>query len=114
MIIFPRVPRAPRGSILRRAVSSVLVLPICLLLTSAPLRAGAKTVRFTIETRAETRTGRLVSCEDSSAAVDGGAAARFLELRQDGKTLPPLLTRDVLVLTTGDRIALDPAAGATL
>src|SRR6185369_3174166 len=39
---------------------------------------------------------------------------RFIELRQAGKSLPPLLAQNVHGLTTGDRIALDASAGATL
>lgn len=99
--------RVPRGSIF-------LLLATFWCLWPMPLAAGPKTPRFIVETAAETRTGVLAACENGQATLQGGSAARFLELRQEDRRLPPLLTRDMLVLTTGDRLALDSAAGATL
>src|ERR1041385_794770 len=84
-----------------------LVLAFCLL--SAPmLGAGpAKAPRFTIETATHAHAHCEIDSLDEKglAAADGGPifkAERLLEVRRDGRDLPPLLTRDCLLLTTGD------------
>ena len=75
--------------------------------------------RFAIETLAETRAGcSVIALDDAGLHVDDAGTrvklASFVELRRDGVPLPRLLTRDFIILTTGDRIPLDPAAGVTL
>ena len=73
--------------------------------------------RFTIETPAETRTGCILHALDETAIHVDDAGVRvklpkWIELRRDGALLPALPTRDFLLLTTGDRIPLDPNTGA--
>lgn len=79
----------------------------------------AKAAPFTIETQDGIRAGcELHSLDENGiSGADGNALfkyERFLELRREGRPLPPILTRDFLLLTTGDRIALDPGASAIL
>lgn len=99
------------------AISFVLFVPF---VGNASLRSGeANSPRFNIETTDEARHHcKLLSLDDKALEIDDAGTRvkiqRFIELRQTIKSLPPLLTQNVLMLTTGDRIALDPAAGAAL
>src|SRR4051794_33777377 len=93
-------------------ISFVLFVPF---VDDCLLHAGpTKSPRFTIETPSESRGNcTLVALDDKGLELeDAGTRVkvpRFVELRQAGKSLPPLLAQIVLALTTGDRIALDPS-----
>jgi hypothetical protein len=91
------------------------LLPVLLAVSAGP----AKSPRYTIETQDGIRTGcHLDSLDEAGISGTGGNAVfkyeRFIELRREGRNLPPLLTRDYVLLTTDDRIPLDPLAGALL
>src|SRR5258708_861471 len=76
--------------------------------------------RFTIETAELSRSGcAMMALDDAGAAeVEIGQARvklpRFVEIRQEGRKLPALLTDNFVSLTNGDRLPLDPEASATL
>lgn len=87
----------------------------------APARALAQDPpRFTIDAPSLTRAGctLIALAEDGSLQVqDSGELKTFprcVEIRQDGRKLPPLLTRNFVSLTNGDRLPLEPDAAATL
>ena len=97
-----------------RATNSVLY--VCIFAVSASAQPAP---RFTIETITEVRAGcSLYALDEIGLHVDDAGARHklptFFEVRRDGAHLPRLLTRDFILLTTGDRIPLDPAAGVTL
>lgn len=126
MPLAPRDARATKGAsnppftpllgpMLLVALSTALLLAVGL-----PLRAGSKDPpRYILETPGESHAG----CVLRSFELTGGRVLRdgmplevprWMELRQEGRTLPPFLTRDFVLLTTGDRIPLDPTKAATL
>lgn len=76
--------------------------------------------RFTVATAAETRAGcALVELADDGTLIVEQAAtqlkvSRLTSLRQENQALPPLLTKDFVLLANGDRLPLDPDAAATL
>jgi NPCBM/NEW2 domain len=96
------------------------ILPLVVFLAFAAVAEGQQPARFSIDTPTETRSG----CSLVSLTPAGGlafehagvraAAPRFVELRQEGQKLPPLLTRNFVSLSNGDRLPLDPAASAKL
>jgi hypothetical protein len=81
---------------------------------------GQEKVRFVIDTIAESRSGcSLVSLSGERKIVIEQANAqieypRWVELRQEGAKLPPLLTSNFVSLSNGDRLPLDPKAAAKL
>jgi hypothetical protein len=85
-------------------------------------RAGGQepSPRFTIETPAQTRSGcSLIALDaDGTLHVEHSAARaalpRFIEIRREGKNLPPLLTRNFVSLSNGDRLPLAAEASASL
>ncbi len=76
--------------------------------------------RYTIDTLTETRRScKLTALEPTGRVraeyLDGKLdSPRLVELRQEDADLPPLLTRDFVGLTNGDRIPLDNSAPAHL
>jgi hypothetical protein len=76
--------------------------------------------RFAVETAAQTHAGcMLLSMAESGALhLKVGDADKKLdqlvELRQDGRLLPPMLTRNFVSLSNGDRLPLDADAAASL
>jgi NPCBM/NEW2 domain len=76
--------------------------------------------RFTIETAELPRSGcAMIALNDAGAAEVEIAQTRvklpqFVEIRQEGRKLPPLLTGNFVSLTNGDRLPLEPEASATL
>src|SRR5262249_12417825 len=79
----------------------------------------AKAPRFVIETAADSHVScEVVTLDGNGMTVTDGRAPfkieRLLEMRRESRSLPPLLTQNVLILATGDRIALDVGASAVL
>jgi hypothetical protein len=92
---------------------------LLLFLSCTALHGPARTPRYTIESpEAIHRDCELDTFDEKGlegmAANGRFKAANILELRRDSLNLPPLLTRDFVLLTTGDRIRLDAGAGAVL
>lgn len=96
-----------------------LLLSLAFLASPAALFAQAPP-RFTIDAADSLHADvTLQSLEETGALHFGVAGARrtaprWIELRQVERKLPALLTRSFLLLSNGDRIRLDPAAGARL
>src|SRR5204862_6395076 len=88
---------------------------VLILLLSAPF-ARAQAPRFSVDTPTQLHTGAALRALDEAGTLTIGEVVlpRWLELRQEARSLPPLLTRDFLLLTNGDRLPLDPAAAAVL
>lgn len=76
--------------------------------------------RFMIDTPNESRRGCMLLAFEPNGRLQAEHAEgkldspNLVELRQDGTLLPPLLTRDFVCLTNGDRIPLDPTTPASL
>ncbi len=81
---------------------------------------GQETPRFTIEALTQARSGCTLTALEADGTLrfdDAGerrTVSRFVEVRQDGKKLPHLLTRNFVSLSNGDRLPLDPDAAANL
>src|SRR6516165_1469868 len=69
--------------------------------------------RFTIDTAARTLSGcTLIALEENRTFEVEHSAARvtlpqFIEIRQEGKKLPPLLVCNFVSLSNGDRLPID-------
>jgi hypothetical protein len=76
--------------------------------------------RFTIDTPTQTHSGcALVALEENGTLHIDAAGSRvklpsFCEMRRDGHKLPPLLTRNFVCLSNGDRLPIDGNASAIL
>ena len=88
---------------------------ILILLLSASA-AAAQVPRFTIDTPTQLHANSTLRALDEAGTlwIADTPLPRWLELRQEGRSLPPLLTRNFLLLTNGDRLPLDPDAAAVL
>jgi hypothetical protein len=94
---------------------------VSLVLLLAGATAGAQeTPRFTLDTPESLRPACKLIALDETGTIhveDAGERRSFkqmIELRQDGRKLPPLLTRNFVLLSNGDRWPLDPNAAAKL
>lgn len=90
------------------------------LIVGLTLSAQGPGLRFAVETPDRARVGcEIISLDANGTMVVGEAGARrtldrVIEMRQEGRKLPALLTRNFLSLSNGDRLPLDPDAAATL
>ena len=97
-----------------------ITLPLLFALALVVAADAQETPRFTIDTPTETRSGcSLLAFDEAGVLTVKDAAARvvlprFVEIRQDGRKLPALLTRSFVSLSNGDRLPLDPDASAKL
>ncbi|MBI3821353.1 MAG: NPCBM/NEW2 domain-containing protein [Planctomycetes bacterium] len=97
-----------------------ILFTIGLTISAVPAAAQLPPPRFTIEAVDRTRTGcELVALDEAGKLSFEEAGARraverLVELRQDGRKLPALLTQNFISLTNGDRLPLDADAAAVL
>ena len=74
--------------------------------------------RFTIETAGQACAGcTLIALDENGTLQVNDVSGRhelksYIELRQEGQKRPPLLTRNFVSLSNGDRLPLDPEAAA--
>jgi hypothetical protein len=74
--------------------------------------------RYTIETAGQYRRGCTLIALDENGTFQANDASgirelkSYIGLRQEGQKLPPLLARNFVSLTNGDRLPLDPDAAA--
>jgi hypothetical protein len=101
-------------------VKTILSLMLPVGLFGACLAADEPLPRFTIETPAESRSGCALIAMGETGALQveqTGTRARlpgYIGIRQEGRKLPALLTRNFVSLTNGDRLPLDPDAAVSL
>ena len=97
------------------------LLPLVLAFLVSPAHAGGQgpaRPRFTIESARQSRAGcTLVAlAANGSLEVDDAGARhtlnRLIEVRQAGRKLPALLTKNFVSLTNGDCLPLDEKAAA--
>lgn len=97
-----------------------LLLVLVIAFGASSLARAQGELRFHVETAATAHPGVALVALDSAGALrveEGGARrslASFIELRQENKKLPALLSRNFVLLTNGDRIPLDPQSSASL
>jgi hypothetical protein len=100
-----------------RTFLSILILGA---LSCSVAKAQQEPVRFLVETLSASLPDAVLVAlaADGTLQLKDDRAARtiprFISLRQVGAELPPLPTRNFLLLTNGDRIPLDPDASAVL
>lgn len=89
------------------------------LVSETLLASAQESPRFAVDTADKAYShATLVAWTENVLEISDGAGRhrlpRFVELRQEERKLPPFPTRNFVLLSNGDRLALDPDAGASL